>query len=368
MNTNPESQKFCEQCGAQLKMGIRFCEECGHPLSTEPPSSAGNPKPAPLGKGGKLGLIAVGVFSLILVVGGFGWWIGRGAGTPPEVNPDQRPQVRRQIRPSELAVEETGAGSASHEPSRQIDDTTSATEQSGTALALPAWLQSQAWFQSLSDSMSTGVSLSVMSDDSEDPQWNLVQLREIHSPGSDFDPEVSPTVGIFRVSADRRTTEWLNVVVDEWESIDAFLADRNMEGDPAYDVVAGEQVYTPAMGAAERTAICDAMRDFIISDNRDRKLPKFLFKIEHIFVDRNDQYAAFQGFPVKPDGTALPEDLLGDMVFTTLLKKKNGVWKIVVDLSRSDVPGDEEVNEIRGSIPAGFPTAVMPYFWRNLLK
>jgi hypothetical protein len=122
--------------------------------------------------------------------------------------------------------------------------------------------------------------------------------------------------------------------------------------------------HTPAPGTAERKAICDAMREYTIAAQKKTLAYSFLFKVEFMRVDGD--YAGFQGFPVKPDGTL--DDRFEDFVYTTFLRKKNGVWQVIRDLSRTDVPTDEEVRDIRKKFPADFPTAAMPQYWRKLLR
>jgi hypothetical protein len=124
--------------------------------------------------------------------------------------------------------------------------------------------------------------------------------------------------------------------------------------------------HTPAPGTPERKAICDAMREYVITANKKPLAYTFLFKIEFLRVDGD--YAGFEGFPVKPDGSPLPDGLLGDVVYTTFLQNKNGVWKVVSDLSRSDVPNDAELREIRRNFPADIPVSVIPDFWKKHLR
>lgn len=298
------------------------------------------------------------------------WWLSWERASPP-ANPDDRSASAQSDIPSPSKAGESETVPAN--PARQANAGTPVKEKTlepvAKEQALSAWLETQPWFLRLNKSMPTGVTLSIAIHESEDPRWSMIAIREVHSLDSSFDPNVSPTVGIFRVSTDRQTTEWLDPVVNDWDSTQAFLLSREIGAGapaPAAPNVAPAQADTPALGSPERKAICDAMRDHVISDNRDRALPKFLFKVEFIRV--SGDHAGFQGYPVKPDGTPLPDGAFGDMVYTALLKKRNGGWKVVVDLSRSDVPTAEEVREIRESIPAGFPSAVMTDFWRNLLK
>jgi hypothetical protein len=124
--------------------------------------------------------------------------------------------------------------------------------------------------------------------------------------------------------------------------------------------------HTPAPGSPERKTICDAMRAYVRQVAFRPITQSFLFKVECLFVDGD--YAGFEGFPVNADGTTLPAELTGDLVYATLLKRVNGEWRVVTDLTRSDVPSDEEVREIRKRVPADFPRSAMPEYWRKLLR
>lgn len=358
MNLTDQTQQFCEQCGAHLDKDMRFCENCGTAVSRIPAATV--PPRAEVRKAsGKRTIVVVGALFVLLLIGASGWWVLRSRIDPRVTDQDQQA----------LEITDHDANDSRHLGAIPTEnDTRELPQPENPAAPLPAWVAAQPWYSSLSQSMPAGVTLSMMTEESEDPQWDLLTIREIHSPESGFDVDVSPTVGVFRINRDRKSTEWLDPVVDEWSSIAAFLSSRSIDGDVVHDDVDDAQGYTPAKGSVERTAICDAMRDFIIRGNRDRKLPKFLFKIKHISVSQGGDCAGFQGYPVKPDGDPLPMNLLGDQVYTTLLKKKSDTWQVVVDLSRSDVPSAEQLREIRNSIPVGFPSAVMPDFWRNLLK
>ena len=124
--------------------------------------------------------------------------------------------------------------------------------------------------------------------------------------------------------------------------------------------------YTPTPGSTERKAICDAMRTHVRKTMVNlRKMP-FLFKVEFLRVDGD--YAGFEGFAVNTDGSDIPVDVAGDLVYTTCLKRINGAWKVVADLSGGDVPSDEEVRQIRKRFPADFPASVLPDFWRKRLR
>jgi hypothetical protein len=63
-------------------------------------------------------------------------------------------------------------------------------------------------------------------DAAEGGGWDTIEIRENRSPESGFDPNVSPLIGIFRVSADRASAEWLNAITGEWVALEAFLRER----------------------------------------------------------------------------------------------------------------------------------------------
>jgi len=380
MNANPDNQfpgnqarQFCEQCGTLLGVSVNFCESCGRPVP-DLGENHGDKSPSSVSRRakGKWGIMVAGVLSLVLIIGASRWWPGREHGTSSPANPGPAVAARQEIDPAAPLAdlgEEKAFVEAAHQSDLKESEQKEPSQPAPAATPLTAWLEEQAWFLTLGKSMPDGVSLSVMFPESEDLEWEMVEIREVHSPESGFDPAVSPMVGIFRVSADRQTTEWLDPVVGEWDSIRVFprgMAARDFQTAPVARVMADATVRTPAPGSPERTAICDAMRDHIIRDNRDRALPEFLFVVDFIRV--SGDYAGFQGYPVKPDGTPQPDGLFEDIVHSTLLENVDGVWRVVLDLSRTDVPTDEEVRELRDLIPAGFPADVIPDFWRDLLK
>ena len=124
--------------------------------------------------------------------------------------------------------------------------------------------------------------------------------------------------------------------------------------------------HTPKPGSPERKAICDAMRAYVVKD-QSRPLPKaILFKIEFLCVEGD--YAGFEGFPVFEDGSDAIPNYLPDIVSTTILRRDGNRWKIIADLSRTDVPSEKELAAIRKSIPADVPRAVLPEFWREKLR
>jgi hypothetical protein len=124
-----------------------------------------------------------------------------------------------------------------------------------------------------------------------------------------------------------------------------------------------DSAYTPRPGSAERKQICDAMRVFVEA----RKAPKpVVFKIDQIRV--SGSYCYFEGYALYADGRRVPENILPDVVYTTFLKRDKGGWQVIHDLTRTDVPSESEIAELRREFPAEIPRQLVPQFWRELLN
>lgn len=126
------------------------------------------------------------------------------------------------------------------------------------------------------------------------------------------------------------------------------------------------ETYTPKAGSATRTAICDAMRLFVrYAEQLTPAQSQFLWKVELMRVQGN--YAGFQGYPVDKAGNIPPG--LPDMVYTTILHRPGAdkPWEVVFDLTRTDVPDEAEMRNIRQRFPQEIPSAVIPTYWREKL-
>jgi hypothetical protein len=129
----------------------------------------------------------------------------------------------------------------------------------------------------------------------------------------------------------------------------------------------GQTVRTPPPGSTERTAICDAMRDFVARNYALRAFPKpIVFKIESIRVQGS--YCHFEGFPLFKDGSQAIGTYVPDIVLSTCLEKGAKGWRVVYDLSRTDVPDAAELRRIRKAFPKRFPLSVLSPFWRRMLE
>jgi hypothetical protein len=121
---------------------------------------------------------------------------------------------------------------------------------------------------------------------------------------------------------------------------------------------------TPPPGSSERQAICDSVRHFL-AKQRDPSVEKRLFKIEALRVDGG--FAYFEGFFAHADGTPSAVGTADDIVFNMFLKRDGKTWRVIEDLSRTDVPSDDEQKAIRRDFPREIPTSIIPAFWRKIL-
>lgn len=124
--------------------------------------------------------------------------------------------------------------------------------------------------------------------------------------------------------------------------------------------------HTPEPGSKERKAICDALREYLLTHVASRKPPQpIVFKVDDLRVDKG--FAWFGGIPLLKDGSYVPGDVLPDVGYMFVLQRSGTGWKVKQDLSRSDVPSSSEVSQLRSEL-RDVPTSIMPEFWRRLLK
>jgi hypothetical protein len=126
-----------------------------------------------------------------------------------------------------------------------------------------------------------------------------------------------------------------------------------------------QEIHTPKVSSPERQAICDAARSFVIGKYATGKLPQpIVFKIGHFLV--SGDFANFEAIPLFKDGSYVDTNFLPDIGYNFCLRKNGGVWSVVADLSRSDVPDADELATIRRNL-AEFPRALLSPDWRRLL-
>ena len=120
----------------------------------------------------------------------------------------------------------------------------------------------------------------------------------------------------------------------------------------------GQLIHTPKPGSPERQAICDGARPYVVSNYATAPLPQpIVFKISHLSVQ--EPYCNLEAIPLFKDGSYMSTEYMADIAFNFCMKETAGTWKVIVDLSRTDVPDTSELQKIRGQFPTGFPAVAV---------
>ena len=134
----------------------------------------------------------------------------------------------------------------------------------------------------------------------------------------------------------------------------------------ALQLIHGQTLHTPKSGSAERQAICDAARAHVLEKYATKPLPQsIVFKIDRIVVA--DDYANLEAIPLFKDGQYIDQQYLPDIAFNFCLQRAGTAWRVIVDLSRTDVPDASEAQSIRKRLPANFPMNLLSTTWQRLL-
>ena len=102
-----------------------------------------------------------------------------------------------------------------------------------------------------------------------------------------------------------------------------------------------------------------------VSEKYTLKTPKYEFHIEPSALHVEGNFAMLSATPLYEDGSNISTEYFEDIVFVLCLEKKDGKWIVVYDLSRNDVPSNEEMLEIKKEFPAKFPKTLLPKFWQD---
>jgi hypothetical protein len=128
-----------------------------------------------------------------------------------------------------------------------------------------------------------------------------------------------------------------------------------------------EGVHTPQPGSAQRKAICCDVRAYVLKQYAVAPLPRpIVFRIERLAVQ--GRYCSFQAIPLFEDGSYVSPEYVTDIVFDLCLEKSESGWQVVYDFSRTDVPDEVEIRELKQSFPKDFPAVLIPDFWRKLFE
>jgi hypothetical protein len=77
-------------------------------------------------------------------------------------------------------------------------------------------------------------------------------------------------------------------------------------------------------------------------------------------------YANMEAIPLFKDGRYVNPEYLPDIAFNFCLKKEDTRWRVIADLSGTDVPGAAEVQSIKRQLPADFPVSLLTPTWQRL--
>lgn len=216
----PTNQICCAKCGAVLVAGVRFCEQCGTSVTVSPPTVASTAMP-PTKAGG--GMLWLSILAAIM------------AGTLGFAGYSQRERILSWLKPGN-----TTAPTASTSQTVAVTATPSATADSNDPTTeIRAWFLKQPWVVELRQAMPHGVGLLLMDVEPYDAEgWTELSLRETHSADSGFEPNVSPMIGVFRVSRTDRRVEWLDPVSGDFQPLATFLKDHGLKSGGTVKVTA----------------------------------------------------------------------------------------------------------------------------------
>lgn len=106
------------------------------------------------------------------------------------------------------------------------------------------------------------------------------------------------------------------------------------------------------------------VKNYVIQ-NYSLKTPKNEFHIVPSVLQVEGNFAMLSATVLYEDGSDISTEYFEDIVLALCLEKKENVWKVIYDLSRNDVPSDEEMIEIKKEFPANFPKNLLPGFWQE---
>jgi hypothetical protein len=122
--------------------------------------------------------------------------------------------------------------------------------------------------------------------------------------------------------------------------------------------------HTPAVGSPERVAIADAVRASVAQLGGQfaedaRRGEKFVIAVLKV----DSRYAFFEGGGQEVNG----EMTYGPVDIVAFLARGNLGWKVLNLQARGDVPDQEEVAQLRASLPRDYPLNIVNKFWQDLL-
>lgn len=96
--------------------------------------------------------------------------------------------------------------------------------------------------------------------------------------------------------------------------------------------------------------------------------PKKPYSMKPSLYRSSGKYLYIESLPFYSDGSFVENDYVEDIVVSLCLEKVDGKWKVIYDLSRTDVPCEEELKFIKKEFPSRFPIKLLNKFWIKKLK
>lgn len=227
--STPTNQTCCAKCGAKLVEGVRFCEQCGTAVTMSPPPVASTAMPSTKAGSGMLWLSIIAA----IMAGALGF-----AGY------NQRERLMNWFKPEPkpaLPSSAIPAPTVSTKPAVPADPAVAAAQD---LAEMTLWFQKQPWLVELRKSQPRGVGMTMHAELYDAEGWSDVSLRETHTADSGYDPNVSPMIGLFRISRTDRRIEWMEPVSGEYVPLQQFLQHRGLKSGQTTKVHAATQSST----------------------------------------------------------------------------------------------------------------------------
>jgi hypothetical protein len=218
--STPTNQTCCAKCGAALAEGVRFCEQCGNAV-TAPPQRQWQTRLRTSSESRRRHAVAVDHRGHLAGALGFAGY-------------SQRERLTGWFRPDPCASSAIRRGHSAR-----------ITPAVPTTPAVPAdlvemtsWFQKQPWIIELRQAMPRGVGMMLSAEPYDAEGWSELSVRETHSADSGYEPDVSPMIGLFRVSRADRRIEWLEPVSGDFVPLEVFLKDHGLQSGGTVKVAA----------------------------------------------------------------------------------------------------------------------------------
>ena len=120
----------------------------------------------------------------------------------------------------------------------------------------------------------------------------------------------------------------------------------------------GNKVYMNYISKEDMQSILDVVKTKVEKE----------YTISPLLVRYKDDFAYIQAIPIYTDGKYISTEYIVDEVYSLCFEKVDSQWKIIYELTRTDVPSDEQLQEIKNSFPAQFPKKLLSTFWKDMLE